>query len=194
MAGRPRAFEPDTVLDQAMAEFWKRGYEGTGLADLERATGLGRQSLYGAFGDKRALFSQVVERYFSQVLKPYVIDVLDAKGSARENLERIFASWQLAAAAEDFNGCLVGNAVSEFGLRDPEISGVLRRKLELMEAAFTRALKRAQKSGEVRAELDVRATARSLLAIAQGLAVVARVRRDSGFVQSVIESARRLLD
>lgn len=194
MVGRPRAFETEEVLERAMGEFWKRGYEGTGLADLERATGLGRQSLYGAFGDKRALFTRVVEHYFERILKPGLIEVLDRAGSARENIESVFRIWEEAAAAPDFNGCLVGNAVSELGLQDPEVSGLLRQKLELLEAAFGRALRRAKRAGEVRSELDVRATARSLLTTAQGLAVVARVQRDRTFVQGVLAVARRSLD
>jgi TetR/AcrR family transcriptional repressor of nem operon len=195
VAGRPRSFDEEQVLDQAMMLFWRKGYEATGVADLEQATGLGRQSLYGAFGDKRALFLRVVERYFERVLKPYVVDVLDAPGSGRANVERIFQQWEATAAAEDFHGCLVGNSVPEFGgARDPELSEVLARKLELMEAAFARALRRAKQDGEVNAELDVRATARSFLTFAQGLAVVARVNREPAFVRGVLHSARRLLD
>ncbi|MET0795415.1 MAG: TetR/AcrR family transcriptional regulator, partial [Polyangiaceae bacterium] len=149
MAGRPRSFDEEQVLDRAMFLFWKKGYEGTGLVELERATGLGRQSLYGAFGDKRALFLCVVEHYFDRVLKPYVLDVLDAPGPARANVERIFQQWQTTAEAPEFHGCLVGNSVPEFGAEDVEMSDVLRRKLELMEAAFSRALLRAKQEGEV---------------------------------------------
>ena len=174
--------------------FWRKGYEATGLADLEQATGLGRQSLYGAFGDKRALFLRIVERYFERVLKPYVVDVLDAPGSGRANVERIFQQWQATAEAPEFHGCLVGNSVPEFGAKDSEMSDVLRRKLELMEAAFVRALRRAKQAGEVNPSLDTRATARSLLTIAQGLAVVARVNREPSFVHGVLQVARRLLD
>jgi TetR/AcrR family transcriptional repressor of nem operon len=194
VAGRPRSFDEEQVLDQAMFLFWKKGYEATGVADLEQATGLGRQSLYGAFGDKRALFLRIVERYFERVLKPYVVEVLDAPGSGRANLERIFEQWEAAAQAPEFHGCLVGNSVPEFGAKDSEMSDVLRRKLELMEAAFTRALRRAKQAGEVSPALDTRATARSLLTIAQGLAVVARVNREPAFVRGVLQTARRLLD
>jgi len=177
-----------------MSVFWRLGYDGAGIAELEQATGLGRQSLYGAFGDKRALFGRVVDHYFERVLRPAFIDVLDAPGSARENLERVFKQWEAAAAAPDFNGCLVGNGVSELGLKDAELAGVLAHKLELLEAAFVRALTRARRAGEVNATLPVRATARSLLATAQGLAVVARVRRDPAFVRGVVDQSRRLLD
>jgi TetR/AcrR family transcriptional repressor of nem operon len=182
------------VLDAAMALFWKQGYAGTGVADLEAATKLGRQSLYGAFGDKRALFGRVVDRYFEVVLRPYIIDVLDAPGSARANVERVIHSWEDAAAAPEFNGCLVGNSSSELGLHDPEMAELLRRKLELLEAAFHRALKRAQQAGEIRATLDPRALARSFLVTAQGLSIVCRVNRDRGFVRAVARDALARLD
>src|SRR5688500_14520493 len=152
MAGRPRSFDPERVLDQAMLLFWQRGYTATGVAELELATGLGRQSLYGAFGDKRALFDKVVERYFQQVLKPGLIDVLDGIDSprtARGDLEHIFQQWEALAVSSDFNGCLVGNSVAELGLHDAELAEVLKRKLRLVEDAFCRNLTRAQKLGEV---------------------------------------------
>jgi TetR/AcrR family transcriptional repressor of nem operon len=192
VSGRPRSFEIDDVLGRAMLVFWKKGYEATGLVELEQATGLGRQSLYGAFGDKRGLFLRVIEHYFNQVLKPG-IDVLDAPGSARDNLERIFGAWEATAAAPDFHGCLLGNSVPELVSKDEELSAVLLRKLELLEAAFARALRRAKRDGEVSAELDVKNVARSLLTIAQGLAVVARANRDPAFVRSVVQVAHSLL-
>jgi TetR/AcrR family transcriptional regulator, transcriptional repressor for nem operon len=177
-----------------MAVFWKQGFEGTGMPDLEQATGLGRQSLYGAFGDKRTLFGRVVEHYFARVLKPWVIDVLDAPGSARANVERIFAQWEAAASAPDFHGCLVGNSASELSAKDSELKSVLREKLSLIEKAFARALSRARRAGEISAELDVHATARLLVTLSQGLAIVARVERDPAFVRGVTASARKLFE
>ena len=194
MSGRPRQFDPDAVLDAAMAVFWKKGYAGTALAELEAATKLGRQSLYGAFGDKRALFARVVERYFEVVLRPYIIDVLDAPGSPRANVEQVIRAWESAAAAPDFNGCLVGNSSSEMGLHDPEMAELLRRKLELLEAAFYRALTRAQRAGEINAGADVRALARSFVVTAQGLSIVCRVNRERAFVRTVARDALARLD
>jgi TetR/AcrR family transcriptional repressor of nem operon len=192
--GRRRSFDENQALEQAMNVFWALGYEGAGIADLEQATGLGRQSLYGAFGNKRALFERVVDFYFERVLKPRVIDVLDAPGRARSNLEQIFDAWEQAAMEPNFRGCLVGNAASDLRPRDSELGDVLRRKLELLEDAFVRALGRAQCEGDVRRDLEPRSCARTLLILSQGLGVVGRVRREPAFVRSVIENARRLLD
>src|SRR6187431_2122551 len=148
MVGRPRTFDTDDVLDRAMALFWRKGYAGTGISDLEEATGLGRQSLYGAFGDKRQLFEQVVERYAATVLRPYLRDVLEAPGSPRANLERLFEHWQEAVASPNFNGCLVGNCVAEMSARDPEIADILGPQLEQMELWLFQAIARARAAGE----------------------------------------------
>ncbi len=177
-----------------MGAFFQRGYEGTSVSDLEAATGLGRQSLYGAFGDKRALFNRVVDHYFDVALKPGILDVLDAPGSARETIDRLLTLLEQAALAPDFGGCLVGNTVAELGVVDAATAALLARKLELIEESLFRALRRAKRAGEVRADLDPRSTARALLALAQGLSVVARVNRNQSFVTSVIQNARRLLD
>lgn len=63
---RPRTFDDTEILDRAVQVFWTHGYEGTSIAQLEEATGLGRQSLYNAFGDKRRLFLAALEHYRGQ--------------------------------------------------------------------------------------------------------------------------------
>jgi AcrR family transcriptional regulator len=60
---RPREFDLDEALERCLELFWARGFAGVSLSDLEEATGLGRQSLYAAFGNKEALFAAVLERY-----------------------------------------------------------------------------------------------------------------------------------
>jgi TetR/AcrR family transcriptional repressor of nem operon len=60
---RPKAFDPDLAVEQAMDVFWCRGYEATSVQDLVDATGVGRQSLYGTFGSKDELYLQALDRY-----------------------------------------------------------------------------------------------------------------------------------
>jgi AcrR family transcriptional regulator len=54
---RPKAFDRATDVQDAMTVFWEQGYAATLTNDLQRAMGLGRQSMYDTFGD--FLFTQV---------------------------------------------------------------------------------------------------------------------------------------
>ena len=56
--GRPRTFSESDVVASASAVFARRGFAAASVDDLVRATGVGRASLYGAFGSKDGLFQR----------------------------------------------------------------------------------------------------------------------------------------
>src|ERR1700721_4762124 len=85
--GRPREFDTDAALEKAMRLFWAKGYEGTSVADLTKALGISRPSLYAAFGDKQSLFRAALERYAAGPAR-YVAAAL-GKPTAREVAEHL---------------------------------------------------------------------------------------------------------
>src|SRR5712692_11429413 len=115
---RPRSFDEDAVLDQAVQLFWERGYEGTSLADLETHIGLGRQSLYNAFGDKQTLFLKALERYQRAVMEK-VLAHLNASGAGLDAIRAFFkATVESLTAAGPRRACLVANTILERGSQD----------------------------------------------------------------------------
>ncbi|MCD7058597.1 TetR/AcrR family transcriptional regulator [Pelagibacterium xiamenense] len=63
--GRPRNFDYDNALLQAMSVFWVKGYDGASMRDLTGAMGISGPSLYAAFGDKRDLYLKTIDHYCS---------------------------------------------------------------------------------------------------------------------------------
>ena len=106
--GRPRTFCEAAALDAAVRVFWEKGYDGASLDDLTRAMGIGRPSLYAAFGDKRSLFLASLERYGQTVGSCGIVGLArhaDVREAVTAFLERLLAS-NLGAP----RGCLVGSA------------------------------------------------------------------------------------
>src|SRR5215211_7704351 len=117
---RTKSFDENTVLDQAVQLFRERGYEGTSLADLEAHLGLGRQSLYNAFGDKQALFLKALDRYRREVGEEAVAR-LNAPGAGLEAIRMFFQhTIDMLTADGPRSGCLVANTILERGPHDPD--------------------------------------------------------------------------
>src|SRR4051812_23755127 len=87
--GRPRAYDHDIALAQAMAVFWDAGYAATSLDELSAATGMNRPSLYGAFGDKRALYRQAIAQYRATA-RAGLAAALTREAPLREALGRVY--------------------------------------------------------------------------------------------------------
>jgi AcrR family transcriptional regulator len=171
--GRPRAFDRDTALDQALEVFWRQGYEGTGIADLLKAMGIkNAPSLYHAFGNKEQLFSQVLDRYTDGPAR-YIREAMD-RPTARESVEALLHG--AADATTDPNhprGCITvqGALPSSPGAQTAHDELLARRAGG--EAALRERLYRGRKDGDVPADADPVGLARYFTTIYQGIAVQA---------------------
>src|SRR5210317_1687253 len=106
--GPHKRFDRDAVLEKAMLVFWEQGYEATGMTGLLEQVGIGRQSLYDTFGDKRSLFIESLNHYFRTRIGPMLAQ-LRAPGSPRANLLQTFQLAEKNLTADDFQGCMIGN-------------------------------------------------------------------------------------
>lgn len=168
--GRPRTFDKDAVLALARDAFWTKGYEATSLDDLMRATGLGKGSLYAAFGDKHRLFLDVLEGYSAWRLEG-VRAALRGDGPALARLHAFFrvdgaASARSLAAAR---GCLLVNSTTEVASHDEAVRTLSRRTYGAVEDMLTDTVARAVKEGDLPAATDPRELGRLLLAVLQGM-------------------------
>lgn len=184
---RPPEFEREVVLDRAMRAFWSRGYEATSIQHLVERTGIQRGSLYGAFGDKRALFLAAIEHY-DRVMTAKLLATLDAPGSALGAIRRFFRL-KVDAAQERSQprGCLVTNSATELASRDRRTASRIGATLGRIEAAFHRAVIRGQQAGEIDPERDARALARFLTSSAQGLSVMAKASPERAPLEDIVK-------
>src|SRR5215467_12621867 len=105
---RPRKFDARDVVAAARDEFWSRGYAATSVEDLTSATGLGKGSLYGAFGDKHGLFLRAFDDYIGTAMDGVRAQLRDRRYSAYERLTRhIRGQTKQIAADKARRGCMM---------------------------------------------------------------------------------------
>ena len=170
--GRPRSYDPDAVLDRAAQLFWANGFSATSLDDLSAAMGMGRPSIYNAFGDKEALFLRALQRYRDTVaLTP--LRALEAEDSIRQGLEAFFRQFVAYTTADRSHlGCLLGNVAPITDL--PDVQRFVKTGLAAFEAQIAAHLSAAVGRGELPPDYPTQLGARR--AVNAGLAISARAR------------------
>ena len=173
--GRPRAYDADEALNQATDAFWLGGYSGTSLDMLSEATGMNRPSLYGAFGDKHALYLNALDRYVDSGVRAMEA-VLSHDIPLAQGLQRVYdaALALYLPAGETPRGCfLIGTAVVESKV-DEDVRARLAHGLKSFDREFEKRMRRAQAEGELSASTDVAVLARVASAILHSLALRSR--------------------
>lgn len=172
--GRPKNFEPDVVVEQAMETFWTNGYAGTSPADLAAATGVAKGSLYHTFGSKRELFDKALDRY-DRAGAELAEEFLSRPGTAKERIRAYLVFLvELDLAGPVRRGCLAANTALELGGRDANATTAVRRMQERTIELLTARIEQGRRDGDVAAGIDARAQARFLMNTILGLRVMAK--------------------
>jgi TetR/AcrR family transcriptional repressor of nem operon len=188
---RPREFDEGKVLDRVLETFWEHGYEGTSIDELVAATGLGRASLYGAFGDKEQIFARAMEHYCAHVGDP--LAVASDEPSPRLALARVLrAIVSKSSPRSGPRGCFLLNAAvggdAPSAAREAYAEYTVR-----MERALAALVRRGQESGELTTAADPNAVARMLTVLVQGISASARAGRSKAQLEAAIETTLQLV-
>jgi TetR/AcrR family transcriptional regulator, copper-responsive repressor len=172
--GRPRSFDRDAALDQAMRLFWRHGYEATSVSALAEAMQINAPSLYAAFGDKQALFFETIRRYQNGT-GSFAARALEESPTAEAAVRRTL----MEAARELTNpamppGCMiVGSALNTSKESEP-VAETLAAMRRAGEKAIAERLARAQREGELAKSVNVKALAAYVSTVLQGMTIKAK--------------------
>jgi AcrR family transcriptional regulator len=187
MSGRPREFKNTEVIDAAMDVFWKNGFEASSAQKLCEQTGLGRGSLYNAFGSKHALFEASLKRY-QEIGIQEQIKILEQPGPIKGRL-RILMEWAIEFDLKEpeRRGCFTINSAVELGGKDPGVAALVDHHIKNLEQALCHVMALGQRSGEIKSKRPALELARLFLSSYYGLRVLNKVVQDRNLLLDVVE-------
>jgi AcrR family transcriptional regulator len=188
--GRPRAFDKEQALEAGMRVFWRQGYEGASLDTLTEAMGINRPSLYAAFGDKRSLFSQVLDRY-SEGPAAYVTEAL-AQPTAYAVVEHLLnGAANLCTSPANPRGCLFLQSGSTCSPEAESVQREITRRRNQGNKLVIERLTRAKREGDLPPDSNPADLARYVVAILRGLGILAADGASRAELRRIIRTALR---
>lgn len=188
--GRPREFDPDEALDNALEVFWRQGYEGTSLSDLTEAMGIARPSLYAVFGNKEELFRKALDRY-SERKSQSACDALNETTSRRAVEKLLLGFAGLDETGDTPKGCLMVQGALVCSEASESIRQELCARRTQGEAELRKRLGAWQAEGDLPPDADPADLARYVMAVANGMAVQAASGATPQDLKRVVEMTMR---
>ena len=187
--GRPRAYQPDVALGKALDLFRKDGFAATSLDDLSAATGMNRPSLYGAFGDKRALYIKSYQRYRDDA-RAAMIDIFRDQMPIRQRLQKIYAvALDIYLSGESPRGCFTVMTAASEAVADPDIRAMVLEGFAELDKAFAACFRLAKEKGELVGSADTTVLSQLASATIHSIAIRARAGVPRKELEAIVKGA-----
>lgn len=190
---RPRAFDPNKVLQTAIELFWEKGYFDSSVDEVVRQSGVAKYGVYGTFGSKRELFKKALKQYTSDRHRDVQSPIRQPDASLPEIRQFFEESVNLMTREGARRGCLMVNTGVEIGLRDAEIRDIVTNFFQGTEETMERCLTHAVERGQIENPSNISALAIYLVTEFRTLLMLAGSGCSRREVRSHLEMALRVL-
>jgi TetR/AcrR family transcriptional repressor of nem operon len=175
----PKESVKDGIVTAAVETLHRKGFNGTSVQDITDAAKVPKGSFYNHFDSKEELAVEALDRYWQWVLAG-LRPLSDANTRPVDRLKQYFGNLAERGRLREYrNGCMIGNMSTEM----PEQSRLVRERLAVVLAAWTRAIescvREAQADGSMRRDLDAKTVAAFLLNSFEGAIMRSKVDRDA---------------
>ncbi len=177
------------MLNAARDQFWATGFAGTSMDAIAAATGLGKGSLYGAFGGKRELFRRVFDDHCDAAICSVDRQLGGDDEQAFARLTAYLLAHATACAEPSRRGCLLAKGTAELAEHDEVVSARSLKTFEAVQRAITAELEACQRNGDIDPAADARQLAGLLLTVHRGLEALGKAGVDERTLRSSAEAA-----
>jgi len=173
--GRPKSFDPDVALHQAMKVFWRNGYIGTPMPQLTSAMGLHPGNLYSNFGSKENLFFRSLLLYQKEQRIKIVNHIKQGNDDPLTCLKSLLHKIVSTARADkEFKGCFMVNTFLEINHHSESVKEKVVTYFADIKKTLLNLILEAQKYGQISVYREANALTAMIVNAIVGIQVMLR--------------------
>lgn len=193
MAGRPKIYDEDEVLDKAIGVFWEKGYENASADDLLKAMGIGKGSFYLAFrGGKQELFEKTMKRVVSMHFSEFR-QMLESCADPVQLIKDFFLSLVGVHSPVGERGCYFGNALVQISEQHEGLRQMAGNYLDMLASIFKDAMRRGKESGSLQTDRSAEELSLYLVNVWNGVHITKRMGVDKAQLEMVMRMSLEVI-
>jgi len=193
MAGRPKIFDEQEVVEKAVNVFWTKGYETASADELLEAMGIGKGSFYLAFkGGKKELYEKSLRQYADRFDKQLLHDLSVSKDPI-QLIKDFFMALADDPKSKQMKGCYIGNALVQLSDGDADTKLIAAELLGSVEGIFTDVIRKAQQEKRLKNKAKPEVLGKYLINLWNGVNVTRRSNPGYEHLREVLEMSLQVL-
>ncbi|UPK68734.1 TetR/AcrR family transcriptional regulator [Chitinophaga filiformis] len=193
MAGRPKIFDEQEVVEKAVNVFWTKGYETASADELLEAMGIGKGSFYLAFkGGKKELYEKSLRLYAERFNRQLLHDISVSKDPV-QLIKDFFMALADDPKSKQMKGCYIGNALVQLSDGDADTKLIAAELLGTAEDIFTDVIRKAQVEKKMKNKAKPEVLGKYLINLWNGVNVTRRSNPDYAHLREVLEMSLQVL-
>ncbi|MCS3798088.1 TetR/AcrR family transcriptional regulator [Niastella sp. OAS944] len=184
----------ELIIAKAAPLFNKKGYAGTSMSDIMKATGLAKGGLYGNFESKDEIAALAFEYSYNQ-LKEDIGQKIKAKKTGVDKLLAIFQYYKNYTVSPPIDGgCPLMNTAVDADDAFPFLKKKAKQALQEMLGSLQHIIKLGIQEGAFRNDLNVKKEAELIFALIEGGIMMAKVLDDVTVLNRLLDNLKNRIE
>ena len=191
--GRPKSFDKDEVLLQAMEYFWEHGYDKSSLSELLNVMSIKKSSFYQTFESKEHLFRLCLILY-TKMAKEHLTTLKEEMGEKKVLLYIVYSTIEELKETGRAKGCLLMNSGSECYISHPHFNELIHYEFKTFQKLFHEFIEIAQKKGDIKNQTSPFVLGSIYQSLINGLVLMIQVGAKERELEAVVKHIEELLE
>jgi TetR/AcrR family transcriptional repressor of nem operon len=182
------------IVEKAAELFNRKGYAGTSISDIMKATGMEKGGIYGHFNSKKEIALAAFEYNASRTFNSFDVSSLHNK-SATEKLHILLAYYEKMFDESYLSGgCPLLNTATEADDTDTELLSRVRKYVDKSKKVVCEIVKSGIKNKEIPADVDPEEFAVTFMEIIEGGNFMAKVYKDKIYRKKAVARIKKIIN